>query len=318
MGFFDKIKAGLQKTRDALSNTLGQVFSGFSEIDDDFYDELEESLILADLGVEKNHCHYNMIFSDVKAFEELIQTFVQFENHSEYGEGYIFDSVHIKYTQVCELAAKVRELGGFFVHVHPKFPNYVQSDDPLDYYFGDYMGLEIMIEAGDGLDCNTPGNIAAYQLWNKLLAMGKKVYATYGSDNHKLPHTKSLTTMYTSEKDADEYIQRMRTGDFNPGWVGIRMQIGDATMGGTTNFEGQRLVISAGDMFAEKYDATHEYTIRLYDEKGLLLESEIDPGQMNYFAIDADPSVMLYRVEVYDYTINQYVAVSNPIWNEQA
>ena len=52
MGFFDKIKEGLSKTRKALSNTLGSVFSGFSEIDDDFYDELEESLILADLGVE--------------------------------------------------------------------------------------------------------------------------------------------------------------------------------------------------------------------------------------------------------------------------
>ncbi len=52
MGFFDKIKAGLTKTRDALSGTLGSVFSGFSQIDDDFYDELEESLILADLGVE--------------------------------------------------------------------------------------------------------------------------------------------------------------------------------------------------------------------------------------------------------------------------
>ena len=52
MGFFDKIKSGMAKTRDALSNTLGSVFSGFSEIDDDFYDELEESLILADLGVE--------------------------------------------------------------------------------------------------------------------------------------------------------------------------------------------------------------------------------------------------------------------------
>ena len=52
MGFFDKIKAGLTKTRDALSGTLGSVFSGFSEIDDDFYDELEESLILADLGVD--------------------------------------------------------------------------------------------------------------------------------------------------------------------------------------------------------------------------------------------------------------------------
>ena len=52
MGFFDKIKAGMAKTRDALSNTLASVFSGISEIDDDFYDELEESLILADLGVE--------------------------------------------------------------------------------------------------------------------------------------------------------------------------------------------------------------------------------------------------------------------------
>ena len=52
MGFFDKIKAGLTKTRDALSNTLGSIFSGFSELDDDFFDELEESLILADLGVE--------------------------------------------------------------------------------------------------------------------------------------------------------------------------------------------------------------------------------------------------------------------------
>ena len=46
MGFFDKIKQGLSKTASSIS----QVFTGFSEIDDDFYDELEESLILADLG----------------------------------------------------------------------------------------------------------------------------------------------------------------------------------------------------------------------------------------------------------------------------
>jgi len=52
MGFFDKIKQGLSKTRNAMASTLGSVFSGFSQLDDDFYDELEESLILADLGVE--------------------------------------------------------------------------------------------------------------------------------------------------------------------------------------------------------------------------------------------------------------------------
>ena len=51
MGFFDKIKQGLAKTRNAMASTLGGVFS-VSHIDDDFYDELEESLILADLGVE--------------------------------------------------------------------------------------------------------------------------------------------------------------------------------------------------------------------------------------------------------------------------
>ncbi len=52
MGFFDKIKAGLEKTRKALSSTLDEVFIGYAEIDDDFYDELEETLILADLGVD--------------------------------------------------------------------------------------------------------------------------------------------------------------------------------------------------------------------------------------------------------------------------
>ncbi len=51
MGFFDKIKQGLTKTRDALSGSLGALFTA-SEINDDFYEELEESLILGDLGVE--------------------------------------------------------------------------------------------------------------------------------------------------------------------------------------------------------------------------------------------------------------------------
>ena len=51
MGFFDKIKAGLTKTREALSDSLGSVFMA-SEIDEDFYDELEESLVMADLGMD--------------------------------------------------------------------------------------------------------------------------------------------------------------------------------------------------------------------------------------------------------------------------
>ena len=51
MGFFDKIKQGLTKTVKAMQYSLSETFS-FTEIDDDFYDELEEILILSDLGVE--------------------------------------------------------------------------------------------------------------------------------------------------------------------------------------------------------------------------------------------------------------------------
>ena len=52
MGFFDKIKQGLSKTRAMFSDTLEEVFSNADAIDDDFFDELEETLILADLGMD--------------------------------------------------------------------------------------------------------------------------------------------------------------------------------------------------------------------------------------------------------------------------
>ena len=52
MGFFDKIKEGLAKTRAAFTNMLNDVFDNADAIDDDFFDELEETLILADLGMD--------------------------------------------------------------------------------------------------------------------------------------------------------------------------------------------------------------------------------------------------------------------------
>ena len=52
MGFFEKIKNGLKKTRAAMANTLGGIFASFSGANEEFYEELEESMILADIGVE--------------------------------------------------------------------------------------------------------------------------------------------------------------------------------------------------------------------------------------------------------------------------
>ena len=50
-GFFARLKEGLNKTRNNIVSGIDSVFSGFSAIDDEFYEELEETLIMGDIGV---------------------------------------------------------------------------------------------------------------------------------------------------------------------------------------------------------------------------------------------------------------------------
>ena len=52
MGFFDKLKNGLGKTRDSLSDKMNNVFSGFRKVDEELLEELEEILIMSDIGVD--------------------------------------------------------------------------------------------------------------------------------------------------------------------------------------------------------------------------------------------------------------------------
>ena len=52
MGIFDKIKAGLKKTRDNISGKVDSVFKSFASADEELLEELEEALILADMGVK--------------------------------------------------------------------------------------------------------------------------------------------------------------------------------------------------------------------------------------------------------------------------
>ena len=51
MGFFSKLAEGLTKTRNNIMNSVSNIFMGHDIIDDDFYEELEETLIMADLGI---------------------------------------------------------------------------------------------------------------------------------------------------------------------------------------------------------------------------------------------------------------------------
>ena len=52
MGFFDKLKNGLTKTRESIAKQVNNVFSVFVKVDDELFENLEEALIMADIGVE--------------------------------------------------------------------------------------------------------------------------------------------------------------------------------------------------------------------------------------------------------------------------
>jgi fused signal recognition particle receptor len=52
MGFFDKLKEGLSKTRKGITEKIDQVLVSFGKVDDDLFDELEEVLVTADLGID--------------------------------------------------------------------------------------------------------------------------------------------------------------------------------------------------------------------------------------------------------------------------
>ena len=61
-GFFKRLVSGLAKTRDSIVSGMDSIFHGFSNIDDDFYEELEETLIMGDLGVRAT----DQILEDLK------------------------------------------------------------------------------------------------------------------------------------------------------------------------------------------------------------------------------------------------------------
>ena len=52
MGFFDKLKNGLNKTKTSFDEKINSVFSNFRKVDEEFLDELEEVLIMSDIGMD--------------------------------------------------------------------------------------------------------------------------------------------------------------------------------------------------------------------------------------------------------------------------
>ena len=66
MGFFDKLKKGLTKTRDSIDEKINNVFSVFRKVDEDLLEELEEILIISDIGFETSEKIINELRNKIK------------------------------------------------------------------------------------------------------------------------------------------------------------------------------------------------------------------------------------------------------------
>lgn len=67
MGFFDKLKEGLRKTRASFTDSMDQVFNSYEKVTEEFYDELEETMIMGDIGVRTTEELLDHLREEVRA-----------------------------------------------------------------------------------------------------------------------------------------------------------------------------------------------------------------------------------------------------------
>ena len=72
MGFFDKLKQGLTKTKESINDKINNVFSNFRKVDEELLEELEEALIMSDMGVETSTQIISNLREKIKK-EKIIQ-----------------------------------------------------------------------------------------------------------------------------------------------------------------------------------------------------------------------------------------------------
>lgn len=128
-GFFGRLVAGLTKTRDNIVKGIDSVFSGFSHIDDDFYEEIEEILVMGDLGVhateeiienlkqqvkeqhikEPADCK-ELLIESIKKQMDVVETAYRFENEQSVVMVIGVNGVG-KTTSVGKLAGKLKAQG---------------------------------------------------------------------------------------------------------------------------------------------------------------------------------------------------------------
>ncbi len=251
--------------------------------------------------------HYNMLFPHKYGLAMVLANFPEFEFRGDELTG-SFKYPKFTKERFMELTSYIQSIGGMMVHPHPK--SNMVSSDPLDYYMGEHMYLEVMVGS-----YRNHSSIRSYDLWCDILALGKHVWASGGSDTHGGVSSGCVSTFYSKEKSGRAFFDVMRSADYAVGAFGMQMMIDGHPMGSEISYrDGMKLTLRVGDLHAPARRDNTAYELRVYTDKGLAYASMFNGDEPQYLSLEVKERAF-YRAEVVDLTHGGFrICVGNPIW----
>jgi len=253
-------------------------------------------------------CHYLMIFPEKGMLENVLEKFPDVYEFEGGNEGH-FKYIRVNRARFLEVKDAVLAEGGAFVNAHPV--QQIKSDDINDFYFGDGTAFEI-VYVYNWKEPKNPESVANYKMWLRMLDAGMKIVNTATSDQHGAPHNYGLNTVYATERHCREFSNRLRAGDLNSGYIGVKMNIGDAPVGSTVKYEdGMILTVKVGDGHSQRFDKNEFYRVDIITDKGIAYSA---PYREGFAAAIEVQNRKFYRVEVLRQRDGSPAAIGNPIW----
>ena len=250
--------------------------------------------------------HYNMLFPHKYGLAMVLANFPEFEFCGDELTGK-FKYPKFTKERFFELTKYVQSIGGMMVHPHPK--TMLASDNPMDYYIGEHTYLETIYGSR-----SSSATFKNYDLWVEILAEGKRVYASSGSDTHGAVSNAALSTFYTQERSGIAFFNQMKTGDYTVGEIGMKMCIDGSPMGSEIEYkDGMKLTLRIDDLFGPAKQEDTVYELRVVTDKGVAYSSRFNGEKPQAIELEVKKR-MFYRAEIFDVTHNVWFAHGNPIW----
>ena len=255
--------------------------------------------------------HYLMIVPERDCLIRALEKFPDMFEFTGGPEG-TFKYKRVDKEVFMELADTIRQEGGVVVHAHPK--QVMKSNRASDFYFGPNTVIETIYACSypEILNEHTVDN---YKLWMDMLNEGYKVINTATSDCHEIPTNIAMNALYSAEKNGKAYVELLRRGDLNAGFIGIKMSIDDCPVGSTTSYApGKQLLIKVEDIHPTHLKENESYRLEVITDRGIAYSGTMKiPFKL---ALEVEDR-KFYRVMIIRESDGAPAAIGNPIWLEK-